>query len=135
MKSFRVGVFEIEQGRRTVLLAYTREYSPSQQGCCLHSVEATNGTEAKRAAIAEHRERCMKGARPKAKGKAPTPCAFCGDPDSGHRVRDAIVERIAAGDSIQATADDFGMSLDDVEAILSRAKREEDERVGEEPTQ
>jgi len=30
------------------------------RGCCEHEVEAVNGTEAKRLAIAEHKEQCLK---------------------------------------------------------------------------
>jgi hypothetical protein len=34
-------------------------------------------------------------------------CAFCGAPDNSHRVLDAMVGRVQAGDSIEATVADF----------------------------
>ena len=37
------------------------------------------------------------------------PCAFCGDEDARHRVADAIVERVSAGDSAPSVADDYGL--------------------------
>lgn len=43
-------------GRKPALLGYAMWASGS---CCVHYVEAANGTHAKSLAIAEHRERCM----------------------------------------------------------------------------
>jgi hypothetical protein len=59
MFQFHVGVFEHPKKRSVMLMAYTRDYNPQWSGCCLHEVEAPNGSEAKRIAMAEHRERCM----------------------------------------------------------------------------
>jgi len=56
---FRVAVFEHPKKRSVMLMAYTRDYNPAWPGCCLHEVPAPNGDEAKRVAMAEHRERCM----------------------------------------------------------------------------
>jgi len=38
----------------------------------------------------------------------PGDCAFCGAPDNVHRVLDAIVGRVIAGDPILETVDDYG---------------------------
>lgn len=58
-REFRVGVFE-RQGRRKVRLdAYTTWFSPSWDGCCIHTVKAVNGTRAKQIAMAEHRAQHM----------------------------------------------------------------------------
>lgn len=65
MSLHTVAVFEHAQAMRaTRLTAYTRDYSPSWPGICLHrDIEAVNGNAAKKAAMAEHREKCM-AARP-----------------------------------------------------------------------
>ena len=39
--------------------AYTRIYNPQWKGCCLHQIDTTNGAEAKRLAIVEHRMKCL----------------------------------------------------------------------------
>lgn len=38
-------------------------------------------------------------------------CAFCGFPDSRHRVVDAIRERQAAGEPLEEVLHDYGWSL------------------------
>jgi hypothetical protein len=37
------------------------------------------------------------------------PCAFCGGPDARHRVVDAWVERVAAGEPVATVAAEFGV--------------------------
>lgn len=54
-KSFKVGVFPFD-ARNTRFNAYTSWYNQSWSGCCEHTVEAANGTEAKKIAIQEHKE-------------------------------------------------------------------------------
>ena len=46
-------------------------------------------------------------------------CAFCGGPDKRHRVYDAIVEIVRAGDSPERVADDYGLP---VESVLEIAR-------------
>lgn len=55
-----VAVFEHPGNTRAKLMAYTRDYNTEWPGCCLHLVEGI-GAEAKRLAMAEHREKCMGG--------------------------------------------------------------------------
>ncbi len=55
MRQFRVGVFEHQGTHRVRLEAYTVWFSPDWPGCCVHHVEATNGTIAKRIAKDQHR--------------------------------------------------------------------------------
>jgi hypothetical protein len=50
------------------------------------------------------------------------PCALCGDPDAGHRLRDAIRSRHSAGDAVAVLAEDYGMSVAAVLEILSEAE-------------
>lgn len=57
LRTIKVGVFPPEEGSRTYM-AYTRWYNPQWPRCCEHEVEAINGTEAKKIAIKEHKERC-----------------------------------------------------------------------------
>ena len=59
---FTVGVFEQQRSKSVRLLAYTIEYNPEWKGCCEHIVVAESGAEAKRMAMKEHRENCIKGA-------------------------------------------------------------------------
>jgi len=40
------------------------------------------------------------------------PCAFCGHLDKRHRLWDAILDRIEAGESEQSIADDFEISME-----------------------
>lgn len=56
---FVVAVFQHERGpgRKPLVTAYTRDYNPSWDGCCMHLVRAENGTQAKREAIALHKMR------------------------------------------------------------------------------
>jgi hypothetical protein len=61
VKTFKVGVFEFQRKRRVGLTAYTTWFSTAWNGCCLHQVDAINGTEAKRLAMTQHRAKCMKG--------------------------------------------------------------------------
>lgn len=46
------------------------------------------------------------------------PCGLCGDPDRRHRVADAIVDRVRAGDSEEDCADDFGVTEADVRQLV-----------------
>lgn len=46
------------------------------------------------------------------------PCAFCGDPDALHRVRDAIRDRLEAGEPEAEVAWDYGISVKDMYAVL-----------------
>ena len=61
-----VAVFEESRLKRdgtpgkATLRAYTMWYSPAWAGCCMHHVTCER-KDAKAAAIAEHREKCMKG--------------------------------------------------------------------------
>jgi hypothetical protein len=57
-KVIKVGIFPFDE-RNTRFMAYTTWYNPQWKGCCEHEVEAVNGTEAKRLAIQEHKERCL----------------------------------------------------------------------------
>jgi hypothetical protein len=53
-RRIRVAVFYDDSPRLRVRWgAYTNWYSPTWPGCCMHEVEAKNGTEAKKLAIAE----------------------------------------------------------------------------------
>jgi hypothetical protein len=42
-----------------------------------------------------------------------TPCAFCGHSDQQHRVRDAVLSRFLAGESIGSLAHDYGSPYHD----------------------
>jgi hypothetical protein len=57
-KAITVGVFPPDERERSYR-AYTRWYNPQWEGCCEHTVDAVNGSEAKRAAIQEHKDRCI----------------------------------------------------------------------------
>jgi hypothetical protein len=57
-KVIKVGVFPFDE-RNTRFDAYTLWYNPQWKGCCEHEVVATNGTEAKKLAIKEHKEQCV----------------------------------------------------------------------------
>lgn len=48
----------------------------------------------------------------------PMSCAFCGHPDSRHRLVDAIVNRHRAGESVEALADDYRMTVTDVRKLV-----------------
>ena len=50
-----------------------------------------------------------------------TPCAFCGHPDQQHRVRDAVVSRFLAGESIQSLGDDYALEITAIEDLLRHA--------------
>lgn len=60
MKDFTVAVFPWERpvGFKPRFNAYTLWYNPEWKGCCLHPVNAENGTAAKKQALKEHKERC-----------------------------------------------------------------------------
>ena len=45
------------------------------------------------------------------------PCAFCGGPDSRHRVIDAIVERVKAGEAVESVAADYLKSVEFIERL------------------
>jgi hypothetical protein len=55
-----VGVFTDESERGPRCRAYTTWFNPIWENCCEHLVEAKNGTEAKKIAIKEHKEKCLK---------------------------------------------------------------------------
>lgn len=44
-------------------------------------------------------------------------CAFCNHPDARHRLIDAVQELLRLGEPIESVADEFGISLELVEAI------------------
>jgi len=46
------------------------------------------------------------------------PCAFCGDPDALHRVRDSMRDRLGAGEPEAEVAWDFGVSVEDMYVVL-----------------
>lgn len=46
------------------------------------------------------------------------PCAFCGGVDARHRVADAIVGRVRAGDPVDFVADDYGYPSATVEVLV-----------------
>lgn len=58
MHQFKVGVFPRDSKRVRRYTAYTVWYNPQWDGCCEHIVFAGNGTEAKAAAIEEHKSKC-----------------------------------------------------------------------------
>jgi hypothetical protein len=61
-REFMVGVFSFPAPRArdgVKLTAYTTWYNPTWDGCCEHVVQAATGEEAKRAAMEEHRQRCL----------------------------------------------------------------------------
>lgn len=58
-KKFKVGVFPFSESNNRRFNAYTTWYNPQWKGCCEHIVATVNGTEAKKAAIAEHKEQCL----------------------------------------------------------------------------
>jgi hypothetical protein len=62
------------------------------------------------------------------------PCAFCGHPDAQHRIKDAILSRFLAGESIANLARDYGSPHHDnlfryaqIEEWLRQAVREQRE--------
>ncbi len=46
------------------------------------------------------------------------PCGFCGDGDARHRVIDAIVERVRAGDHPDDLAEDYALPVDAVRRLV-----------------
>lgn len=54
-----VAVFEDVRKRSIRLNAYTMYYNREWSGCCMHCVEIEKRTDAKKAAIKEHKEFCM----------------------------------------------------------------------------
>ena len=46
------------------------------------------------------------------------PCAICGGPDKRHRLADAIVENVRAGDDPEAVADNYDVPLATVERLV-----------------
>ena len=62
LKTIRVAVFvHSRKGRKPLIMAYTRDYNSSWEGYNGVSVEAKNGTEAKKLAIAEIKRRIDAG--------------------------------------------------------------------------
>lgn len=53
------------------------------------------------------------------------PCGICGTPglDQRHRVIDAIAEQLAAGESPEELAEDYGVPVDAVETVLAWAAK------------
>lgn len=47
-------------------------------------------------------------------------CAFCGFGDKRHRLADAIVENVRAGDSVAMVADNYGVSQEAVRTLVDR---------------
>jgi hypothetical protein len=48
------------------------------------------------------------------------PCAFCGHYDKRHRMADAIVENVRAGDSVEMVAEGYDLSEEAVRALIER---------------
>jgi len=46
------------------------------------------------------------------------PCAFCGHKDARHRLWDALMDRVAAGDSAESVAEDYGISMKAMNLVL-----------------
>lgn len=61
MKEFKVGIFEYPGKTKLLFRAYTQWYNNQWSGCCEHIVNAENGAEAKKSAIKDHKEKCLKG--------------------------------------------------------------------------
>lgn len=62
MKTIQVGVFTHDRGpgRKPLITAYTTWFNAAWENCCLHDVDAKNGTEAKKIAISDHKAKCLK---------------------------------------------------------------------------
>ena len=58
MNTITVAVFAHRGKRGPRFMAYTRDYNTAWPGCCVHTMQASSGNEAKARAIAEHREKC-----------------------------------------------------------------------------
>lgn len=54
------------------------------------------------------------------------PCGLCGHSDARHRLYDAIQGRVEAGDDVESTASDFGLTADTVQAIVDAPPTPED---------
>ena len=50
------------------------------------------------------------------------PCAFCGYEDAGHRVWDAIAERLRAGEGERSVAGDYDLTIQGVRALVRRSE-------------
>lgn len=57
VKMFRVGTFFHNEGRRSFVTAYLRDYNPGWTGCVEYDIQAHSGKEAKRLASQWRRER------------------------------------------------------------------------------
>ncbi len=57
------------------------------------------------------------------------PCGFCGGPDARHRLFDAIAERHAAGDGVEALAEDYDKPPEAIRAVLENWTPTPDEEV------
>ena len=51
------------------------------------------------------------------------PCALCGYHDKRHRLADAVIGGVWAGDSVESTAEDYGVSADAINALVAYAER------------
>ena len=57
------------------------------------------------------------------------PCAFCGAKYAAHRVVDAQMERVAAGDHIESVAEDHDITVQEMVSFwLALRELEQDER-------
>jgi hypothetical protein len=51
------------------------------------------------------------------------PCAFCGHPDQRHRLADALIENVRAGDSPEGVADTYEVPVDAVRTLVEYAAK------------
>ena len=51
-------------------------------------------------------------------------CGICGGPDARHRVADAVVEMVGAGDLPEMVAADYGLSLEAVVELCAHYQPE-----------
>lgn len=49
------------------------------------------------------------------------PCAFCGGPDKRHRLWDMIKGRHAEGETVEALAEDYGVTTEHIDILVRRA--------------
>ncbi len=56
-------------------------------------------------------------------GRFRGPCAFCGHPDARHRMVDTITERYTAGETVEALAQDYRCTVQDLRNVLETRLR------------
>ena len=61
---YTVAVFPLDGGKFIAYLSEHRGYSSDRPDCCIHEVEAMTGVKAKRVAVDEHMEACIKAEEP-----------------------------------------------------------------------